>query len=267
MKLLNPILATLTLLTGCVYSPGSTGPALENLTIGACNPTPCAKVRIETLPELPPSCTESVRQDIIKQVEQALYAPLDDSSGEVSRDALISSVRAQYDDYLRDKDPDVVVDWSMERVASLIYSGGSVVSVAVTNRGFLGGAHGFDDERLFVFDTTTGKVLTWDELISNESRSIFIKAAEAEFKRARGLPSDASLAEAGFSFDKDGEFGLPTNFALTDKGIVCHYNPYEVGPYVMGATEFVVPMDVVGPSLTSQGALLLGRKEEKTGLL
>lgn len=267
MKLLSPVLVTLTLLTGCVYSAGGKGPAFESVAIGACNPTPCAKVKLETLPEFPASFTEAARENIMKHVEQALYAPLDDSGEEVSRDALLASVRAQYEDYLRDKDPDVVVDWSMERVASFVYTGGEVASVAVTNKGFLGGAHGFDDERLLVFDTKTGGILTWDDLISAESRSIFLKAAEAEFKRARGLPTDASLAEAGFSFDKEGDFGLPANFALTDKGIVCHYNPYEVGPFVMGATDFVVPMDVVGPSLTAQAALLLGRKEENTGLL
>jgi hypothetical protein len=59
-----------------------------------------------------------------------------------------------------------------------------------------------------------------------------------------------TLEEAGFTFD-DNTFTLSQNFALTDKGISLHYNPYEVGPYVMGASDFVVPLDVVGPALNT----------------
>jgi hypothetical protein len=253
--------------SGCAYSLGAKVPPSETVAIGACDPTPCTKVRIDTLPALPPSFTDAAREKVTKQVDEALYAPLDDAGTEASRDGLIESVRAQFDDYLQEKDPDVVVDWSVERSASLIYSSAEVVSVAVKNRGFLGGAHGFDDERLFVFDAKSGAMLTWDDLISSASRSVFLKAAEAEFRRVRGLAPGASLSEAGFTFEKGDDFELPTNFALTDKGIVCHYNPYEVGPYVMGATDFVVPMDVVRPALTSQASLLLGRKEESGGLL
>lgn len=257
----------LLLISGCASSVGVKGPSLENLMIGACNPTPCARVKIETLPELPDSFTDEARERVVNQVNEALYAPLDDGGAVASRDGLIASVRAQYDDFMREKNPEVVIDWTMERVAALIYSNVEVVSVAVKNRGYLGGAHGFDEERLFIFDSKTGRALTWDDLISIGSRSVFLKAAEAEFRRARGLSPDSSLSQEGFTFEKGEPFSLPTNFALTDKGLVCHYNPYEVGPYVMGATDFIVPMDVVAPALTSQATLLLGRHEESKGLL
>jgi len=194
------------LISGCSYSAGVKGPSIENVTIGTCDPTPCARVTIETLPELPVSFTNEARERIVKQVNDALFAPLDDGGADATRDGLIASIKGQYDDFMREKDPEVVVDWTMERVASLIYSNAEVVSVAVKNRGYLGGAHGFDEERLFVFDSKTGRALTWDDLISSGSRSVFLKAAEAEFRRARGLSPDSSLSQEGFSFWERGAF-------------------------------------------------------------
>jgi hypothetical protein len=47
---------------------------------------------------------------------------------------------------------------------------------------------------------------------------------------------------------------------------VCHYNPYEVGPYVMGATDFTVPIEVVMPALRSDIARALPQSHD-AGLL
>jgi hypothetical protein len=131
-----------------------------------------------------------------------------------------------------------------------MYANGELVSVVVKNEGFLGGAHGFSEETLFVFDGKSGKALAWDDVIASGSRDIFEKIAEAEFRRARSIPAGQSLSDAGFTFENEA-FALPANFALTDKGISCHYNPYEVGPYVMGATDFTVPIEAVLPALRS----------------
>jgi hypothetical protein len=269
MDLVRPCIlgASIVLISGCFVAAGSRGHSVETVPIGSCNPTPCAKVTIETLPELPPSFSVEARGNVLRAVDQALYIPLEEGNREFTRAGLIKSVEDQFDEFMREKDPEVIVDWSVARTASLVYSSGEFASVAIANRGFLGGAHGFDEERLFVFDAKTGNALEWNDVISADSRAIFLKAAEAEFKRARGISQNSSLTEAGFTFDKDDSFSLPLNFALTDKGILCHYNPYEVGPYVMGSTEFTVPMDVVRPSLTAHAASLLGVPEAPKGLL
>jgi hypothetical protein len=94
---------------------------------------------------------------------------------------------------------------------------------------------------------------------------VFTKAAESEFRRARNVPPSQTLGEAGFTFENDA-FALPQNFAVTDKGISLHYNPYEVGPYVMGATDCMVPIDVAGPALNTEVIHLAGEAPSK-GLL
>lgn len=235
---------------GCSFATSTQAPSVDTMPIGACNPFPCAKVTIATLPELPGSFTSEARVAIRERVDRALYAPLDDGQGEISRNRFLESVKVQYEDYLEVKDPDSVVDWQVARSAFIMYANEDVASVVVKNEGFLGGAHGFSDEQIFVFDGKTGKVLTWDDILSPDSKEIFLKAAEAEFRRARDIKPMETLEEAGFTFEND-TFALSQNFGLTNKGISLHYNPYEVGPYVMGATDFVVPLDVAGPALNS----------------
>ena len=254
-------------LAGCVAfstkrpTPGS----VETLQIGSCAPLPCAKVTFATLPELPEGVAPEAKEVITARVDQALYAPLEEGEGEISRARFIKEVTEQYEEYLTLKDPGTVVDWQVTRSAFIVYSNAHLVSVVVKTDGFLGGAHGFHDESLFVFDGASGRALSWDEVIEPTSRDIFERAAEAEFRRARSIPAGQTLPEAGFTFEGD-VFTLPQNFAISDRGIVCHYNPYEIAPYVMGATDFTVPIEVVMPALRSDIARALPQSHD-AGLL
>jgi len=252
-------------LSGCFLASQAKGPTVETIPVGACNPLPCAKITIATLPELPESFTSTAKAAVLARVDQALYAPLDDAEGDVTRARFIQSVQSQYDDYMEVKDPESIVDWQISRSAFVMYANQDFASVVVKNEGYLGGAHGFNDEQLFVFDGKSGKVLSWDDLLSPDSKEIFTKAAEAEFRRARNLRPSQTLEEAGFTFENN-TFTLSSNFAVTDKGINLHYNPYEVGPYVMGATDVVVPLDVARPAL-HQDMLHLAPNTQAKGLL
>ena len=252
-------------LSGCFLAPRVEGPTVETIPVGACNPVPCAKITIATLPELPESFTTAARTAVLERVNQALYAPLDDADGNITRARFIQSVQSQYEEYMAVKDPEAVVDWQVSRSAFIIYASQDFASVVVKNEGYLGGAHGFNDEQLFVFDGKSGKVFSLSDLLSPGSKEIFTKAAEAEFRRARNIKPSETLEEAGFTFENN-SFALSNNFAITDKGISLHYNPYEVGPYVMGATDVMVPLDVARPALNAD-VLSLPPNTQAKGLL
>ncbi|MEN9847168.1 MAG: hypothetical protein RIS36_2315 [Pseudomonadota bacterium] len=243
--------------TGCFTAAPRKEPTVESIPVGACNPLPCANITIASLPPLPESFSLEARSAIMQRVARALYAPLDTIETEATQEQFIESVKAHYDEYLQVKDPETVVDWQVSRSAFIIFANDAFVSVVVKNEGYLGGAHGFRDEQIFVFDGQSGKVLTWDDILVTESRDIFVRAAEAEFRRARDIKPSESLEEAGFTFPND-TFALPLNFAITDRGVSLHYNPYEVGPYVMGPTDCVVPIDVAGPALNTAVINLTG---------
>jgi len=234
--------------SGCFSATSPQASAVSTYSVGACNPLPCAKITIATLPDLPDTFAPAAVTTIRHRVDDALYAPLEDTEQAITRERLIEGVQAQYDDYMTVKDSETVVDWQLSRSAFIVFANEDFASLVVKNEGYLGGAHGFSDEQLFVFDGKSGKLLTWDDILSPGSREVFVRAAEAEFRRARDIKPGQSLEDAGFTFE-GGAFTLSRNFAVTDRGISLHYNPYEVGPYVMGATDCMVPMDVARPAL------------------
>ena len=206
---------------------------------------------------------EAVRE----QVRRVLYTPVESLDGEFSKERLVKEVQAQFDEYLEVSDAAPTAEWSLARVASLLYADDKVVSVMVKNEGYLGGAHGFTDITLLVFDGQTGKKLEWNDVVSDESMPVLLKASEAEFRRVREIPASESLADAGFDFSPDGLFTLPANFAVSGRGLHLHYNPYEVGPYVMGPTDLIVPLEVFSGVARSDAAALEGVVGAKGSLL
>jgi hypothetical protein len=222
-------------------------PAGEGIAIGACNPFPCARMAVSDVPELPESLPSSVREKIATHVEEVLYAPLDDEASELSRASLVAQLKARQDEVSQISD--ATLDWILERNASILFANAEVVTIAVTNVGYLGGAHGFHDRTLLCFDAHDGKKLSLAELIGDASSQPLGQIAEAEFRRARGITPDRSLADEGFFVSGGEPFSVTENFGIVEQGVLLHYNPYEIGPYVMGDTEVILPRDAVAPLL------------------
>ncbi|NJK29927.1 MAG: DUF3298 domain-containing protein [Acaryochloris sp. SU_5_25] len=64
--------------------------------------------------------------------------------------------------------------------------------------------------------------------------------AEKHFRQVRKLAANESLNRAGFWFEKD-QFQVNANFAIAPQGLILFFNPYEIGPYVLGSTEIQIP--------------------------
>lgn len=105
---------------------------------------------------------------------------------------------------------------------------------------FTGGAHGLQATKVFVFDILTGQVLPKKELFVNFAG--FKKYAETEFKKQMNITGN--LNDTGFTFEKN-QFKLPENFYETTNEWILHYNPYEIAPYVKGATVIKLPKEKV----------------------
>lgn len=251
---------------GCGLTSTPSPSVEEAVTYGACNPAPCVKLTFHDvdLPlNIPPSSVEAIRG----QIQRALYTPVESLEGDFSKERLVKEVRAQFDEYLEVSDAAPSAEWTLARRASLLYDDEKVLSVMVKNEGYLGGAHGFSDITFLVFDVQTGRKLEWSDVVSDESRPVLLKASEAEFRRVREIPAGQSLSEAGFDFSPEGSFNLPANFAVSARGLHLHYNPYEVGPYVMGATDVIVPIEVFSGVARSDTAALEGVSGAKGALL
>ncbi|MFN4895522.1 MAG: RsiV family protein [Pseudomonadota bacterium] len=244
------LVAAVSCLAGCfsVTGGGAEGPLKK--TLGPCSPEPCVAVDIDGLPELPHTVSPSAREVIKGELRQVLYAPLDIETKTPSLKSLLGELEERLREY--DGLSDAPVDWKLTRKALLLYSDKKITSCEVTNQGYLGGAHGFNDRMLMTFDSQTGQRLGVTDVVADQSQRTLSKVVEAEFRRARSIRLGQSLQDAGFFILPGQELPLGENFALTDRGMEIQYNPYEVAPYALGETRVRVPSEAVAPLVKAE---------------
>ncbi|HKY62130.1 MAG TPA: RsiV family protein, partial [bacterium] len=76
---------------------------------------------------------------------------------------------------------------------------------------------------------------------------------EKAFRRARDLPAETDLNDAGFTFENG--FRLNENFAAGPEGLIFYFNPYEVASYADGPTELLIPYSELKSWLLPKGPL------------
>ncbi len=240
---------SLVLSLGACFSRGAKPPSDEGVAIGACNPLPCARMKVSEVPVLPESLASAVRERIATQIAEVLYAPLDEAASEFTHESLVAQIEARQEEFIAQRLSGAPLDWMLERKATVLFSNDDVLTVDVTSMGYFGGAHGFDERTLLCFDLRDGKRLSLEEIINENSRGVLQQVAEAEFRRVRGVPLGRSLQDEGFFVAPGEPFRVTENFGVVEGGILLHYNPYEIGPYVMGKTDVLLPREAVTPLL------------------
>lgn len=150
--------------------------------------------------------------------------------------------------------PEAMGLWEMERHVEVSFAADHLATLNYSESGYTGGAHPFSGQRYFVLDLDSGKQLTLKDLLAAGYEEALNEAGERAFRKARNLPSDASLEEAGFWFANN-LFKVNTNFGVMGNGLAFVFNPYEVAPYAMGPTEFTIRYNDID-SLIPAGSLL-----------
>lgn len=118
-----------------------------------------------------------------------------------------------------------------------------VISLRELNSDYTGGAHGNYGYTGIVFDSQTGALLSLNDILKDEEgfqqEAAGYIAEELKVRYGEGLfPEYESTVEDMW------ESG-PVWY-LDGAGITFVFNPYEVGPYAMGAAEVTLPYDVFG---------------------
>ncbi len=99
---------------------------------------------------------------------------------------------------------------------------------------YTGGAHGNDEILLHIYDRKNNNELELKDIFNKSELEQLSKIAEKKYREEQKLKKTDSMKKAGWFSD---EFQLTKNFCLTSKGILFHYNPYEIKPYSEGSTE------------------------------
>ncbi len=139
---------------------------------------------------------------------------------------------------------------SADKLAFFPYSAGmdftvtnkstSAFSLYVDTYDYTGGAHGMTYRSSGTWDFRTGKQLTLSDFFPSDKnyKATLIKEMQTQAAKEQateeGIFFDEYLKSIEESFDE-------THFYLTPKGIVVYYQLYEIGPYVRGFVEFLIP--------------------------
>ncbi len=117
--------------------------------------------------------------------------------------------------------------------------------------GYTGGVHGYFSVEYDNY-THEGKHLTLNDLFKKDHNTTLYRIAEKSYKNSVGLKENESLEKDGWFSNT---FTLSTNFAITDSGLLFHYNSYEIKPYAAGHTTFILPYSAIRSIIDPNGPL------------
>ena len=157
------------------------------------------------------------------------------SEKQLDFESLINEIKAEYELVTQDF-PDYNTPWQLEVNSDIIYQDSLFISLASTIYTYTGGAHANTMQVYRSYDLQTGKVLTLADLLEEEFEIDLNEAAEVEFRMAKMIPPGRDLDDEGYFFEGN-RFRLNENFAIMNRSLLFYFNPYEIAPYALGATE------------------------------
>lgn len=126
---------------------------------------------------------------------------------------------------------------------TVLYNEANFLSVGRFAFDYSGGAHGNYSTAFSVYDLSTHKVITLDDIISVDSeilKKALEKAAKKQLTDGKTSLGDILNSE---TFD-------PTlNIALTNKGVLFAYAPYEIASFAQGEIRLFVPFEEIKEAL------------------
>lgn len=151
--------------------------------------------------------------------------------------------------------PDSEITYFIRRTADLLLNNASVVSIEVTEEEFRGGAHP-EARRTYVnLNPATGQDLTLKDLVRDGSLTKLTEVAEKRFRGERQIPEGKKLSESGFTFADD-KFALSKTWGISSRGLVFHYNAYEIAPYATGPTTVMLPWSDIKDLIRKEAGVL-----------
>lgn len=145
-----------------------------------------------------------------------------------------------YEDFTEEVGPEM--GWYYKADVSVNVLSDTLVSLAVQEEYFTGGAHGGYGIYFINVDPATGKRVTLKDVFKPGYEADLNRLAEKQFRETRSISDTTSLGNSTFVFPND-QFKLNDNYGFTADGITFIFNSYEVAAYSEGPTEILIPYE------------------------
>ena len=150
---------------------------------------------------------------------------------------LLASFIGSYEKLQKDFPKDTF-GWEAKIEGNVKYQSDSIINIEINHYTYTGGAHGYQGLRSLLFDPSTGKSISNNQLFKD--KNAFEAFAEKKFRAKYKIPENQSINSTGLMFE-DEKFNLPQNIFYTDKGLLLYYNSYEAASYADGPKELLLP--------------------------
>lgn len=168
---------------------------------------------------------------------------LDDSSGVGSMNdfkARLVDQALRYDsayvEYINEFADASFLLWYLKINYVILRNDGRLLTICYLYSDYMGGAHGISNYHYQNVDTRRGKILSVDDIVVD--MAAFYGKAESAFKAELARRQNGGDGEFRFS---DNQFTLPQEFGLGSKGLLLHYNVYEIASYAQGDILVEIP--------------------------
>lgn len=195
---------------------------------------PCVEVKI-SYPSILKGASALVLDSLNRNIQSTILDYAFISEKPDNFESLIGEIQEEYES-VNEEFPSYNTPWQLEVSADIIYQDSLFISIASTIYSFTGGAHPNSYQVYRSYDLATGKALTLGDLLDVGYELDLNEAAELEFRMAKRIPPSRDLDDEGYFFEEN-RFKLNSNFAIMNRSLLFYFNPYEIGPYALGATE------------------------------
>jgi hypothetical protein len=210
----------------------------------------CASIliRYPAIIQAPTKAAEDSLNDFIK----AFILQNSEMDGAPGFQALINDFLGEYEN-LKDNEPSYKTKWYDRKYVSIISDTFEILSLVYNEDIFTGGTHP-NSVTYYANLTHYGRRLQLSDLFKEGYWPVLNSVADSIFRKMNRIPRVYNLQLAGYWFE-DGNFHLNENYYIIPTGLIFYFNPYEIGPYSMGATKLIIPYSQIKNYIRRDGPL------------
>lgn len=183
-----------------------------------------------------PIVSDSINKKIFSVLKEIIYFGEKPFTSSSYKDLLASFIGSY--EKMKRQFPEDTFGWEANITGSVLYQSDRILNIQIQHYTFTGGAHGYEGLRSLIFDPDNGKIIPNTKLFKNPN--LFKAFAEKNFRLKYKIPAQGSINATGYQFENE-VFQLPQNIFYTNKGLLLHYNQYEVASYADGPKELFFP--------------------------
>lgn len=199
---------------------------------------PCTRMTL-AFPQIQSTSGENAAR-LQQHINRFLAQADNEESIAAAPSALLDQHIQNYQENLREYPEDADLAWVEERTIQVRHNAPQTLALEMAQYAYYGGAHPNSMTLYQNLNPQNGTVITLNDLFKPGYEEKLQEIAEAKFRADRDMTAGESYESRGFQF-KNNRFALNENYSIGKEGILFCYNPYEIGPYAMGAVELFLP--------------------------